>query len=372
MKILFLCDSLSKGGKERRMIQLIKGLLQRPDVYVELILFKNRIEYPEINELGISLHIIERKPKYTPLTFFKLYRICKNIRPDVIHSWSTMASIFVIPSLKILNTHLLNGIIVDAPSNLNFWNKKFILTRLTFPFSKVILGNSKAGLNAFNAPKSKSICIPNGFDFRRLQQLENPELIRKRYKLGSNLIIGKVAEFADRKDYETFISAAHQILKDHGNISFIAIGDGPNFESIKNIVPHSIRENIIFTGQVDDVESIINIFNIGILCTNSDVHGEGISNSILEYMALAKPVIATEGGGTNEILLDENTGYLVPAKSPEILANKILHLLENPEKAKIIGQTGRKRIEEHFSLEIMTSEYFKLYNEFIIEENRLL
>ena len=65
-------------------------------------------------------------------------------------------------------------------------------------------------------------------------------------------------------------------------------------------VPVHLKDKIIFLGKIANVENIINIFDIGILITNSKVHGEGVSNSIIEYMALGKPVIATRGGGTDQ------------------------------------------------------------------------
>jgi len=365
MNILFLSDSLSKGGKERRMIELIKGLLKMPNIYIDLVLFKNSIEYPEIHDLGVTLHIIERKPKHNPLTFLKLLKICKQVRPDVIHSWSSMCAIFAFPSVKLLKIKLLNSNIANAPNNLRLWKKELFRAKLTFLFSDVVVGNSKAGLMAYRAPKSKSICIPNGFDFNRVKKIESAEQVREKYKIKTRFVIGKIAAFANRKDYDTYINAAHQIVKERDDVTFFAIGNGPNFERVKKAVPANTRDKILFTGGIFDVESIINIFDIGILCTNIDVHGEGISNSIIEYMALGKPVIATKGGGTNEIVLDGETGFLVPPKSSVLLANKMLKLLDNPDEGAQMGRVGRQRINDHFNLEKMTSAYFQLYNRLI-------
>jgi glycosyltransferase involved in cell wall biosynthesis len=362
MKIILLCDSLIKGGKERRMIELIKGLSKEPGVHIELILFKNLIEYSEIYDLGIPLHIIERKPKHNPLTFWKVYKICREVRPDILHTWSSMSAIFAFPSKKLLNIKLLNGNIASAPRSLRIWNRDFFRAKLTFPFSDVIVGNSSAGLKAFKAPGSRSICIPNGFDFQRISNIEKAEVIKEKYKVGTHSVIGKIAAFSDRKDYDTFISAAQKVLQIRDDVIFFAIGDGPNFEKTKASVPSAIRDRIIFTGLMRNVESLINIFNIGVLSTNNDIHGEGISNSILEYMALGKPVIATEGGGTNEIVVDKETGFLVPPKSPEILAGKILEMLDNPAKSNKMGILGEKRIKDYFSLDKMTREYFQLYS----------
>ncbi|MGI9551751.1 MAG: glycosyltransferase [Aurantibacter sp.] len=361
MKVILLCDSLIKGGRERRMIELIKGLSKDPNVHTELILFKNVIDYPEIHDLGIPLHIIERKPKHNPLTFLRVVRICRKVRPDILHTWSSMSAIFAFPAKKLLNIKLLNGNIANAPLNLSIWNKDYFRAKLTFPFSDVVVGNSHAGLKAFKAPNSKSICIPNGFDFERVKSIEKAEVIRGKYRLGTDQIIGKIAAFTNRKDYETFIAAAQRVLQIRDGVTFFAVGHGPKFEKIKASVPEAIRDKIVFTGLVLGVESLINVFTIGVLSTNIEVHGEGISNSIMEYMALGKPVIATEGGGTNEIVLDGETGFLVPAKSPEIMANKMLELLENSGKAEQMGRAGQNHIRDHFNLAKMTLEYLKLY-----------
>ena len=363
MKIIFLCDSLIKGGRERRMIELIKGLTKDQKIQVELILFKNLIEYPEVYDLGISIHIINRKPKHNPVTFLKVYQICKKSKPDILHTWSSMSAIFAFPAIKLLKIKLLNGNIASAPNGLNIWDRDYFRAKLTFGYSDLIIGNSRAGLHAFRAPKSKSICIPNGFDFRRLERLENQQSVRNKYNIGTEQIVGKIAAFASRKDYVTYIEAAQKVLKVKDNVIFFAVGNGPDFEKTQRTVPKLLENKIIFTGSISNVESIINIFDIGVLCTNLDVHGEGISNSILEYMAIGKPVVATEGGGTNEIIVDGETGFLVPQKSSNLLADKILELLNNQKKSKAMGIAGKNRILNHFELEKMTAKYYEVYCE---------
>ena len=349
------------------MLELIKGLTGRANVQMELILFKDLIEYPEIYDLGIPLHIIRRKPKHNPATFLKVFRICKIARPDVLHTWSSMSAIFAYPAIKLLNIKLLNGNIASAPHNLRYWDKDYFRAKLTFFYSDVIVGNSLAGLKAFRAPRPRSICIPNGFDFRRIKKLKNSKTIRETYNLGDKRIVGKVAAFAQRKDYKTYIDAAKIVLEIRNDVVFLAIGDGPDLEKIRNYVPKLLRDKIHFTGAVQHIESLVNVFDIGVLCTNADVHGEGISNSIMEYMALRKPVVATEGGGTNEIVLEGETGFLVPPKSPKEIADKIILLLNNREMSELMGATGRKHVQDNYELDKMTDRYFELYSRLIKE-----
>ena len=136
-------------------------------------------------------------------------------------------------------------------------------------------------------------------------------------------------------------------------------GGGLEFDRIEKLAGGN--EKIILTGNRDDVESIVNTFDVGILLTNLERHGEGISNSIMEYMALGKPVIATTGGGTPEIVADGETGYLIPFRSPGMLAEKIEYLLDNEEIRKSMGMKGKERILREFSIDSMIEGHVSLY-----------
>lgn len=343
------------------MIELLKSFKKRQEIEVELVLFSEVISYPEIIDFGFTIHMLERKPKKDPRVFFHFYKLCKRFKPDIIHSWGTMSSIYAIPASKWLGIILINGNVVDAPKDLSIFDKRFFRAKLTFPFSDVILGNSQAGLRAYRAPKSKSRCIYNGFDLDRAKKLEDSQAVRERFNIPFGQIVGMVGAFYDRKDYDTFIKAAIRLLNQHQKASFLAIGDGPNLERCKSLIPYEYRERILFLGQIDKIESLVNVFNIGVLATNTAVHGEGISNSIMEYMVLGKPVVATNGGGTPEIVTDGETGFLVEPMSPSHMAEKIGELLDRPEMAKEMGIRGENLIKTDFSLERMESEYLELY-----------
>ena len=361
MKILMIIDSLGRGGKERRMLELLKALKVRNDIQVELVIFSSNIAYPEVHDMGMPVHILERKPKKDPRIFFRFYKLCKQFGPDMIHSWGTMSTIYAIPAAKRMGVTLINANIADAPNNLNFRDSRFLRAKLTFPFSDVILGNSEAGLRAYQAPSKKSRCIYNGFDFRRMDNLKEAGEVREMLGVDAPLLVGMVGAFHDRKDYDTYLKAAQLVLKERQDVNFLAIGGGPNLERCKKLVADEFTDKIIFPGQLSQVESVINILDIGVLATNSLVHGEGISNAIVEYMIFGKPVIASDGGGTPEIVRDGENGFLVPPLSKEKLAEKILYLLARPELAREMGENGTRHIRENFSLQRMESQFIHLY-----------
>ncbi len=125
------------------------------------------------------------------------------------------------------------------------------------------------------------------------------------------------------------------------------------------------HQRIIFTGRREDVESIVNLFDVGVLTTNHRVHGEGISNALMEYMVLGKPVIATQGGGTAELVLDGEVGYVIPPADVEVLVNKLHLLLDESTLANRLGSAGSARIFEHFNLDRMAEEYIALYQQLL-------
>jgi len=364
IRVLIIIDSLVRGGRERRLIELLKRIEHNSLIKVFVVLLKNVIQYPEIYDLkNIELKVIERKIKKDPTVFYKVYNVCHTFKPDIVHSWGSMTSVYTFFIAKILHIKFINAMIADAecPKYSKRWWRK----NLTFPFSDFIVANSLAGIGAYDVPKEKAMVINNGFDFNRIKNIEDPIVIRTRYAIKTKYVIGMVAAFSIYKDYDTIINAAEQILEAGTDVTFILVGEGMNLEYYKNLVKSKWKKRILFPGNLENIESIVNIFDIGVLTT----YTEGISNSIMEYMALGKPVIATEGGGTNEIVLNNETGFIIPHGSVKQLVEKIEYFISVPQEMMKMGQHGRKRIMEHFSIDRMVNQTYDLYYEVLTINN---
>ena len=279
-----------------------------------------------------------------------------------------MPSIYAIPAAKLLGLKFINASIANAPDQISWRDSDFFRSKITYPFCDAVIGNSKAGLAAYEAPENKSFCFYNGFDFNRIKQLEDPQRIKDQYNILPGMVAGMVGGFFDRKDYKTYIEAAIQYLEKQQDLTFLAIGGGPQLQMFKDMVPAAFKDRILFTGMVDNVESLVNIFDIGILST----YTEGISNSIMEYMVLGKPVIATDGGGTKELVIDGETGYLIPQKSPEVLLEKINRLTKSIELRTKFGANGKLRIHKVFNLDRMEKDYYELYKKLLQKESENL
>jgi glycosyltransferase involved in cell wall biosynthesis len=106
-----------------------------------------------------------------------------------------------------------------------------------------------------------------------------------------------------------------------------------------------------------------------VLTSNTDTHGEGISNAIMEYMALGKPVVATDCGGNSELIVEGETGYLIANRDTAGLIKRIEKLLDDTLLTLRMGEAGRRRISDAFSQERMTAAYAALYRDVLTGES---
>ena len=202
MRILLINDTLTMGGKERRLVELLKGLQHYPEVELGLCLFARPDDYPlikedfpQIFEMKLDLFFLNRMKKKDPKLFPQFNKVLKNFKPELVHSWGTMSSIYALPSLLGSKVKFMNANIADAPPKTGWTDPEFVRAQITFPFSDLVLGNSFAGLNAYKAPNHKRECVHNGFDFRRIEQLKEPDEIRARFKISTQYMVGMVAGF---------------------------------------------------------------------------------------------------------------------------------------------------------------------------------
>jgi glycosyltransferase involved in cell wall biosynthesis len=367
MNILMVIDSLDKGGKERRMLELIKGLLKSGEEFnIYLVLLTDKVEYQYVYDLPIKFEILKRRFKKDPSIIFKLGRIISSFKPDIIHSWSTMASIYLSFSNLFSRKPLINAVLADAHPHLNFSDKHYLRVKLTTPFSDVFISNSEAGIRSYKTPADKSVCIYNGIDFNRFKNLrsqENVEMEMLGDRKNGRIVIAMMATFDERKDFSTFLNAAIKMSLINNRLVFLLIGGGPALAPMRNKVPREMLDNqIFFTGKRDDIESLLQIIDIGVLMTNSENHGEGVSNSIIEYMASGKPVIASRGGGTDEVVRDHFNGFLIDPKDESQLIQKINLLINDRALLNSLGNNAHNWAQETFDLDKKTREYIDLYH----------
>jgi glycosyltransferase involved in cell wall biosynthesis len=369
-KLMFFIGSLVSGGKERRFVELLSYLKNNTDVEILVVATGNENHFPIFKELKIELELIKKNNLYSGMNIpLRLYQISKKYKPDILHTWGRMQNFYSLPIRILTNTHLINGQITNSSPYKKVSDK--LIDRLNFKFSDIIVANSQAGIEIYNPPPSKSLVIPNGLNPNRFQDLPDIHEVKRKYGIKTKFAVIMVATFSKNKDYTYFLNLAKFLSKQREDVTFVAVGtfhknENHYYNNFLQAIQH--QKNIIATGVIFDVEALVNACDIGILFSNPLVHGEGLSNAILEYMALGKPVIANNAGGTKEIVKHLENGYLVNEESPQEVAQVVSDWLDNDTLRYKLGQIGKKMIEQSFTLDKMGAAYSKLYRDVLVKK----
>lgn len=358
MKIAFIADiSDNGGGKAGRNLRLIQGLNKIGITEIILIIINNCEVYPEIKETSTKVYILDRHNKGTVKTTWNLFKILNEFKPDVIQVWHTYLSSILIDFYALFHRFVyVSSYIADCFGPKTFLQKT--IHSLNGILNNCFVGNSQAGIDAYKVPLKKSFVVYNGFNFETIDKVFIKEEIKNKLKIRTPYVITMIAVMKKDKDYDTYLKTAQQIIKERKDITFLCVGGGPLLEHYKAL--YSCSSNICFLGFRRDISQILTITDISILSTFT----EGISNSIMESMAMGVPVIASDGGGTKEIVEDGINGFLVPIKSISSLKHKINLLLSNDDLRCKMGINALKTIKTKFSLDRMVDEFVQIYERY--------
>jgi glycosyltransferase involved in cell wall biosynthesis len=207
-------------------------------------------------------------------------------------------------------------------------------------------------------PREKMVVIPSGIDTERFQPLP-PARFKARLGLSEDrAVVGVVTRMRTRKGVEEFIRAMARVRGGHPQAHGVIVGEVSLDEGLQTLVQTlGLESHLTLLGRRTDMPEVYSAFDVFVLPS----HDEGMSNAIIEAMAMEKPVVATDVGGTGEVVRHGHSGVLVPPKDPEALAAAISDLVSQPARAGEMGRLGRRIVEEGFSAHAMVRQMEQLY-----------
>ncbi|MEA1926998.1 MAG: glycosyltransferase family 4 protein [Candidatus Auribacterota bacterium] len=210
-------------------------------------------------------------------------------------------------------------------------------------------------------PASRITVIQNGIN---IPDINTAARDRIRLELGikpEETVIGAVGRLSPQKDYPTLLHAFKRVNKSCPEAVLLIAGDGYLRDNLEELTDDlGIRERVKFLGYRSDVMEVFSSCDIYTLSSL----WEGLPLAVLEAMAMGKPVVATAVPGTEEAVNEGETGFLVPLKDDKLLGQRLIDLARNPEKAQIMGEAGRRRWKDCFSLNRVIDEHEDLYKNF--------
>lgn len=207
----------------------------------------------------------------------------------------------------------------------------------------------------------KVFTVPTGIDIEKF----NPDKVEAslREELGlskSTPLIGTVAVLRKKKGHHILLEAIPEVLREIPEAIFVFVGDGPQRKNIEEkIKQYGLSKKVIMLGHRNDIPQILNSIDLFVLPTLQ----EALGTSFLEAMAIGKPVIGSDVDGVREVIDHGVNGYLVPPDNHHLLASAIIKILKNQELAYQMGQEGRKKVENKYTLKHMCENMLNLYLE---------
>jgi glycosyltransferase involved in cell wall biosynthesis len=349
ISILFIIDGLNAGGKERQLVEILKGI-DKSRFKLGVVTFNNNQHYTKQVALYADyFRFINKRPtRLEP--FFCIWKCYNEFNPDIVHTWDSLSSFYSYIPSKYFRAKILDGSIRDAGIEKG-WQKKFKL--FFIKRANFVIANSFAGLYAY---KVEGSVIYNAIDQDRFLLEKNTHEI--------NLIM--VANFTGYKDHQTFLRAAIQLLKERVIDNVYLLGDGPLREKyivwLEKEYP-TIRQRFIFPGSVLNVEEYLAKCSIGVLCSTIE-YAEGLSNSVLEYMAAGLIAIVTNLGGSREIIEHGKNGFLINPGNPDEIVDIVKMVKENTNLADVLRNNALETLKEKFghtkNIKLLENIYLKL------------
>ncbi len=370
MRVMHVFSGRERGGIASVVLPLLKELTGE-GLEVRTVCLSDGPMVSMARALGLDPLVIRRGHFMDCTLIVRLAALIRRERVDIVHTHSVsgnfygrLASFLARCSITITSVHADTlGELKDAKGSVvkaRVWHGIDLYMER---FSKLIIANSGAtgellGRKGVRAGKLR--VVYNGIDCTRETPPDRKTLTEELGIEDGARIVGSVGRLTGTKNYRLFLRSARRIMEKNARAFFLIVGDGPERPALRALAREmGMEDRVIITGWREDVERYFGIMDVFVLSSLK----EGFGLVILEAMKHSLPVVATRVGGVPEVVVDGKTGFLVPSGDEAGLADKVTELLADPLLCRRLGKSGRKRLEEKFSIKKMAMETREIYIE---------
>lgn len=365
-KILYIQSTFKDGSPNSLLWNLSKRMDKDKYEILACCMRKGGPYEENLRDLGLQVKNFNMKGVLDVRVIFKIAKFIRENKVDIVHTSIRLADWYGRVSAKVAGVPL----IFSTIHNTDYWRreKKYlvysIIDRLTMTLNTHVVAVSN-GVKDFlvrwqRINPDKITTIYNGVDVEKYTDTTGFEKLRNLFGLRGDIpTIGVTARLTRQKGLDIFLQAAKYILQNGRQAQFLLVGDGPSRGELEDLAKKlEIEQYIIFTGFRTDIPAILGLLDIFVMSSR----WEGLGLSIIEAMLAGKPVVASNVDGIPEVVLDQETGILIPPGAPKALADAICTLLDSPEKRREMGERGRQRAIRDFSIDRMVRNFEELYD----------
>ena len=364
-KVVLVISKMDIGGAEKVFYDLAEGLSLDTEYRITVVcLYAQGRLGDNLAAKGVEIHENILKDKFDAVGILRLADMLRDKAPDILYVAGQAATQAVC---------LVAGIFANIPLKVIGFHSHNLVRRSWIKSLADKLSISSAGyITCVSESQKKHLIFDKRAQPEKIKVIYNgvdAKIFKPSAKPGSgcvfsipegSLIIGTVGSLRREKGFDVMIKSIPEVMESCPQAFFIIAGSGAEKGCLEKTASDlNVNSRILFLGQREDISELIPAFDIA--CSSSRT--ENFPLSILEYMACAKPVVATKAGGVPEMIKDGFNGITVDAESPEALAKAIICLIDNKELRKSMGANARKTVEENFTVEKMVENYKDFFRE---------
>ena len=362
-RIAFVIGELGKGGAEYQLYELVRGLDRSRFAPRVFALSAGGYWAGALRDIGVEVIELPSRRSMELGRLRGLRRHLAAFRPQVLHTVLWSGNVY--GRLAALGLGI--PVVVAAERNVirrPGWQRT--LERALDVVTDRYLVNSGAIVEELvgsgGLPRAKMQVVHNGIDLGRLPPFE-PERARARAALGfdpARRLVAQVGRLEPQKDYPTFLAAAARIAEAVADVDFLVVGEGGLRAALEaQAAEHGLAERVRFTGVRHDVPALLGAVDV---CVLTSLY-EGLPNVVIEAMATGAVAVATDVGGTRELIVPDETGVIVPVQRPDRVAEVTTALLRDPGRARRMAVAAHARIVERFTVDAMVRRTTAVYEE---------
>lgn len=361
-RVLYTVNRMDVGGSQTHLIQVLR-LLDRERFEPLLCCLTGKGALLETaRDTGTPVLAGGLGALKSPRAFASIARLrafMRRERIDVVHNYLLRANVIGTLAARAARVPVVLASKRGCHERHGF---EMVGARLSNRLADCVTANSEAVREFVHGhegcPREKMVVIPSGIDTQRFAPLPPGDYKTRLGVPADAVVVGSLTRMRVRKGVEEFLRAMAGICAARPEVHVVVAGDVELDAELQALVDAAgLGARLHLLGRRSDVREVLAAFDVFVLSS----HGEGMSNAILEAMAMEKPVVATAVGGTVEVVAEGVTGHLVPARDAEALARGICRVLDEREGGRAMGARGRQVVIDRFSANAMVREMEALY-----------
>ncbi len=370
MKIMQIIWGLDKGGAERVVVDLCVGLKKRGhQVSVCCFVGGGRLQ-SELEESGVPVHVLRKKGRYDITVLFRLIHLFRKWQIEVVNTHLITADLWGRLAAKMAGVPVI--VTTEHSADPRLYRSRFqtmLDTLLGRATSKIIAVSKRVRehhLSTQSYRDSIFAVIYNGVDLEKFNSSGDSSISLKKKELGiddlSAPVIGNIGRLVPQKRQDLFLEVMASIVKQSLRAVGLIVGDGHLRDPLESQVEAlGLEQNIIFTGARGDIPELLTTMNVLVMSSEQ----EGFSVTILEAMASGIPVVATDVGGSAEVIKHGVNGFLHPFGDNRAITESVLKILGDRTLSRNFSAAGKSTIRNHFTVTKMVAATESLYEELL-------